>query len=110
MRRLDFFAAACSMITNNVAELCPPPGIAAQVTMLPTADPLAYMLADWGPVRPRPTSPIRSRGQTDKLGASLWSKQRAIAESVVVNRRTAVKSCHGAGKELDRRNARRVVD
>lgn len=34
----------------------------------------------------------------DKLGAFLWSKQREIFESVVANRRTAVKSCHGAGK------------
>ena len=34
----------------------------------------------------------------DRLGEHLWSKQRAIAESVVQNRRTAVKSCHDAGK------------
>lgn len=34
----------------------------------------------------------------DKLGAHLWSKQQAIAGSVAVNRRTAVKSCHGVGK------------
>jgi hypothetical protein len=30
----------------------------------------------------------------------LWSKQRAIAHSVVVNRRTAVHSCHGTGKSF----------
>ena len=61
-------------------------------------DPLAHMLADWEPSPPSPylTDPIA--WAHDKLGASLWSKQRAIAESVVVNRRTAVKSCHGAGK------------
>lgn len=34
----------------------------------------------------------------DKLGAHLWSKQVEIVESVVEHRRTAVKSCHGAGK------------
>lgn len=34
----------------------------------------------------------------DRLGEHLWSKQRDIAESVRDNRRTAVKSCHNAGK------------
>lgn len=34
----------------------------------------------------------------NRLGEHLWSKQRAIAESVRDNRRTAVKSCHNAGK------------
>ena len=34
----------------------------------------------------------------DKLNAHLWSKQRDIVASVVEHRRTAVKSCHGAGK------------
>jgi predicted phage terminase large subunit-like protein len=34
----------------------------------------------------------------DRLGEHLWSKQREIAESVVNHRRTAVKSCHNAGK------------
>lgn len=33
-----------------------------------------------------------------QLGEHLWSRQREIAESVVANRRTAVKSCHNAGK------------
>jgi len=33
-----------------------------------------------------------------RLGETLWSKQREIAESVRDNRRTAVKSCHNAGK------------
>lgn len=36
----------------------------------------------------------------DKLGVHLWSKQRAIFESVTEHRRTAVKSCHGAGKSF----------
>lgn len=33
-----------------------------------------------------------------RLGEHLWSKQRQIAESVRDHRRTAVKSCHNAGK------------
>lgn len=33
-----------------------------------------------------------------RLGGHLWSKQQEIARSVVANRRTAVKSCHNAGK------------
>lgn len=36
----------------------------------------------------------------DRLGVHLWSKQRDITESVVANRRTAVKSCHNAGKSF----------
>ena len=36
----------------------------------------------------------------NRLGEHLWSKQREIAESVRDNRRTAVKSCHNAGKGL----------
>ena len=36
----------------------------------------------------------------ERLGEHLWSKQRQIAESVVTNRRTAVKSCHDAGKSF----------
>ena len=34
----------------------------------------------------------------DRLGEFLWSGQIEICESVVVNRRTAVKSCHESGK------------
>src|ERR1051325_1677928 len=51
--------------------------------------------------KPKPPNPylIDPVGwvQTE-LGEHLWSKQREIAESVVTNRRTAVKSCHNAGK------------
>lgn len=36
----------------------------------------------------------------DRLGEHPWSKQRQIAESVVVNRRTAVKSAHDTGKSF----------
>lgn len=35
-----------------------------------------------------------------KLGLNLWSKQRDIAASVKANRRTAVRSCHDAGKSF----------
>lgn len=37
---------------------------------------------------------------SDKLGTFLWSKQREIVQSVVEHRRTAVRSCHGAGKSF----------
>jgi hypothetical protein len=37
---------------------------------------------------------------SEKLGETLWSKQREVAQSVVENRRTAVKSCHAAGKSF----------
>jgi phage terminase large subunit-like protein len=52
---------------------------------------------------PTPLSPYVSdpvgwvQGQ---LGDHLWSKQRVIAESVRDHRRTAVKSCHNAGKSF----------
>lgn len=36
----------------------------------------------------------------DKLGEHLWSKQRDIANSIVTHRRTAVRSCHDAGKSF----------
>lgn len=36
----------------------------------------------------------------DKLDTFLWSKQLDIAHSVTTHRRTAVKSCHGAGKSF----------
>jgi len=35
------------------------------------------------------------------LGATLWSKQRDMLESVRVNRKTVVRSCHGAGKSFN---------
>lgn len=37
---------------------------------------------------------------SQKLGEMLWSKQREVAQSVVDHRRTAVKSCHAAGKSF----------
>ena len=36
----------------------------------------------------------------EKLDTFLWSKQREIVASVVEHRRTAVRSCHGAGKSF----------
>jgi hypothetical protein len=35
---------------------------------------------------------------SDRLGQLVWSKQREIMESVRDNRKTVVRSCHGAGK------------
>jgi phage terminase large subunit len=35
------------------------------------------------------------------LGVTLWQKQCDIAESVRDNKRTSVRSCHGAGKTFD---------
>lgn len=32
------------------------------------------------------------------LGASIWTRQKDISESVIKNKRTCVKSCHGSGK------------
>ena len=37
----------------------------------------------------------------DRLSAHLWSKQGDIMASLVNNRRTAVQSCHGAGKSFN---------
>ena len=34
----------------------------------------------------------------ERLGEFIWSKQIEICESVVANRRTAVRSCHESGK------------
>jgi len=48
------------------------------------------------PVHPHLNDPVG--WCQERLGEHLWSKQRAIAESVRDNRRTAVKSCHNAGK------------
>lgn len=36
----------------------------------------------------------------NKQNVQLWSKQREIAQSVITNRRTAVKSCHDVGKSF----------
>lgn len=36
----------------------------------------------------------------ERIGAFLWSKQKEILRSIVYNRRTATKSCHGPGKSF----------
>ena len=36
----------------------------------------------------------------ERAGLSLWSKQREIGESIVANKKTAVKSCHDSGKSF----------
>jgi hypothetical protein len=36
----------------------------------------------------------------DRLGVKLWSAQQQIARSVVINTRTAIKSCHDSGKSF----------
>ncbi|MCY0541570.1 hypothetical protein OVW21_26450, partial [Klebsiella pneumoniae] len=50
------------------------------------------------PVKPNPylTDPVG--WVQDRLGEFLWSKQREIAQSVVANKKTAVRSCHNVGK------------
>jgi len=52
------------------------------------------------PPKPNPyvTDPVG--WARDKLKVHLWSKQREIAEAVRDHRRTAVKSCHDAGKSF----------
>lgn len=64
----------------------------------PTTDPfeVAARLFEPPPVSPYLADPVG--WCQDRLGEFLWSKQREIAESVRDNRRTAVKSCHNAGK------------
>lgn len=52
---------------------------------------------------PEPPNPYLDDPETwarDKLAVTYWSKQSEIAASVVAHRRTAVKSCHGAGKSF----------
>ena len=38
------------------------------------------------------------RWAQDVLGVTLWSKQKEILQSIVQNKKTAVKSCHSIGK------------
>lgn len=52
---------------------------------------------------PTPVSPHRGDPvgwARERLGLHLWSKQQEIATSVVDHKRTAVKSCHDAGKSF----------
>lgn len=57
---------------------------------------LAQLLADG--LDPRPDAVPTHAWVAARLGEHLWSKQRDVADSVDVNRYTAVPSCHGAGK------------
>lgn len=50
------------------------------------------------PERELPTDPVK--WTRDELDIFLWSVQRRILNSVVVNRKTAVQSCHGIGKSF----------
>lgn len=52
------------------------------------------------PTRLSPYVDEPARWVHERLGEHLWSKQEEIAQSVVDNRRTAVKSCHGVGKSF----------
>jgi hypothetical protein len=66
----------------------------------PTQDPFEFaardVRADAGVAASRdPVGWVEGR-----LGEFLWRKQREIAASVRDNRRTAVKSCHNAGKSF----------
>lgn len=64
----------------------------------PPTDPfeVAARMFEPPPVSPYAADPVG--WIEDRLGEFLWSKQRQIAESVRDHRRTAVKSCHNAGK------------
>ncbi|HEY6116778.1 MAG TPA: hypothetical protein VI172_12545 [Candidatus Dormibacteraeota bacterium] len=64
----------------------------------PSQDPfeVAARMFEPPPVSPYVNDPVG--WISERLGEFLWSKQREIAESVRDHRRTAVKSCHNAGK------------
>ncbi|MFI1194069.1 hypothetical protein ACH4T9_12540 [Micromonospora sp. NPDC020750] len=66
----------------------------------PALDPFeaAARMFEPAPVSPYLTDPVG--WVNNELGEHLWSKQRDIAASVVSHRRTAVKSCHNAGKSF----------
>jgi hypothetical protein len=71
------------------------------VTITLSASDKAMWQAALERIKPKPPSPYLNdpaRWVQDKLGEFLWSKQREVAESVVTHTKTAVKSCHNAGK------------
>jgi len=51
---------------------------------------------------PEPAPYLDTPGQwiRDVLKEEIWSKQEEICESVIANRYTAVKACHGPGKSF----------
>lgn len=71
----------------------------ATTTAAPT-DPWEYAAREFEPPPPSPYLGDPIRWATERRGAFLWSKQREIAESIVANKRTAVKSCHNSGKSF----------
>lgn len=56
---------------------------------------MRYLYPEPTPYRDDPVGFIE-----DQLGEFIWSKQREICESVVNNKYTAVKACHGPGKSF----------
>lgn len=62
--------------------------------------PWEYAARQFEPPKPNPHLGRPIDWARERLGLHLWSKQRDIAESVVANKRTAVKSCHDAGKSF----------
>jgi hypothetical protein len=56
---------------------------------------LRYLFPEPAPYQDSPVAWVEER-----LGEFIWSKQEEIAESVVVNKYTAVKACHGPGKSF----------
>lgn len=62
--------------------------------------PWEYAARQFEPPKPSPYLGRPIDWARERLGLHLWSKQREIAESVVANKRTAVKSCHDAGKSF----------
>lgn len=60
----------------------------------------ARVAAAFTPPTPSPYLTNPAGWVRDRLGEHLWSKQVEIADSVVAHRRTAVKSCHNAGKSF----------
>lgn len=58
------------------------------------------VLADLIAPRPNPYLDDPTGWVSDRLDEDLWSKQREVLQSVRDNRRTAVHSCHSAGKSF----------
>ena len=73
------------MTSEGIETTVLPPGTmdATLRYLFPSPDPYGDNPADW----------IR-----DRLGGHVWSRQEEICNSVVQNRYTAVKACHGPGK------------
>lgn len=66
----------------------------------PPLSPWEYAAKDFEGRAPNPELKDPVEWARQKLGLELWSKQRHIAQSVREHRRTAVRSCHDAGKSF----------